>query len=420
MVAGRKWGNLVSDATVTIKGRAPGEADFFYTLDRVLGGLLAALKAGRVDEAVDVYSRCREDIGFQLISRAQADPELFKQTANLFFRARDFARAAYCCEHLEEHQKAAQLYERCDDYAHAAQMYASCGDRAKAAEMFEKDGNLVEAARLFRDQKEPLRAAACFERAKRPFDAATMYQEAGRLEKAIEVLNTIDDEHPERKVANRVIKDLMAQANLRRAATGQMPAAQVGPASALAAPTLSGPVGEAAAAPPAPRPAPAPEPILVGGGQLGEGGTGIVTVMEGFNVLHELPLFSELSLPELKSIYHLCEVTTVQAGDVVIRAGQPAEALFVVMNGELEVRTRAGDHVTMLGVGQHAGEMSLVDDAPAGVDVVVGAPGRVLRLDRRGFRQVLATHDALALRVMKVFVKVLTERLRETTARIGR
>ncbi|HEY4223736.1 MAG TPA: hypothetical protein VGO62_20405, partial [Myxococcota bacterium] len=179
----------MSETTITIKGRAPGEADFFYTLDRVLGGLLAALKAGRVDEAVDVYSRCREDIGFQLIARAQNDPELFKQTANLFFRSRDFSRAAYCCEQMEEHDKAASLYERCDDFAHAAQMYAAAGDRVKAAEMFEKDGNLVEAAKLFRDQGEHLRCATCYERAGKHFDAATAYQNAGKLEKAIEVLN---------------------------------------------------------------------------------------------------------------------------------------------------------------------------------------------------------------------------------------
>ena len=47
--------------------------------------------------------------------------------ANLFFRARDFSRAAYCCEHLEEPIKAAQLYERCDDWPQAAQMYAAAG-----------------------------------------------------------------------------------------------------------------------------------------------------------------------------------------------------------------------------------------------------------------------------------------------------
>jgi CRP/FNR family transcriptional regulator, cyclic AMP receptor protein len=400
----------VSDATVTIRGRAAGEADFYYTLDRVLGGLLVALKGGRIDEAVDVYSRCREDIGFQLIARVQADPALFKQTANLFFRARDYARAAYCCEQLEEYAKAAQLYERCDDWAHAAQMYAAAGEGAKAAEMFEKDGDLVAAARLFKDLKETLRAASCFERAKRPFDAATLYQEAGRFEKAIELLNAVDEDSPDRKVANKVIRELMAQANLKRSGTGQIAAAAIAPAGLAAA----GAGGAART------PGPVPEPILMGGGQLGEDGKGIVTVMDGFDVLKDLPLFAMLSLTELKSLYHLCEVVTVLPGQVLIRGGLAAEALFVVMDGELEVKTPAGDHVTMLGIGQHAGEMGLLDDAPAGVDVVARAPGRVLRLDRRGFQDALAGNDALALRVMKVFVRVLTERLRETTARVGR
>ena len=411
----------MSETTVTIKGRAPGEADFFYTLERVLGGLLAALKAGRIDEAVDVYSRCREDIGFQLIARAQADPEIFKQTANLFFRSRDFARAAYCCEQLEENDKAASLYERCDDWAHAAQMYAAAGDRTKAAEMFEKDGNLTEAAKLFKDLGEHMRSASCFERAGKHFDAATAYQAAGKLEKAVEVLNLIDDDSPDRKVANKVIKELMAQANLKRAATGQTSVAQV--QTAMGAPAASAVPRGAPGSPGTPRaPAPVvvPEPILVGGGPLPESGKGIVTVMEGFELLKDMPLFSDLSLSELKSLYHLCELTDVRAGDVLIRAGQPAPALFVVQTGELEVRTPAGDHVTALGMGQHAGEMSLVDDGPAAVDVVVSGAGRVLRLDKRGFRDVLATNDSLALRITRVFLRVLTERLRETTARIGK
>lgn len=394
----------MSETTVTIRGKAPGEADFFYTLERVLGGLLAGLKAGRIDEAVDVYTRCREDIGYQIISRAQGDQELFRQCANLFFRARDYSRAAYCCEHLEEHIKAAGLYERCDDWPQAAQMYAAAGDRTKAAEMFEKAGNLTEAAKLFKDLGEQLRAAACFERAHKHFDASQAYQAAGRTEKAIEVLNLIDDDSPDRKIANKVIKELMAATQLKRSNTSQLAVADV-----------------TAAIKPAPVNMPGvPEPILVGGGQIAESGRNIVTVMEGFEVLRELPLFADLSLSELKGLYHLCELVNVDGGAVLIKAGQPAPALFLVMRGELEVRTPAGDLVTALGIGQHAGEMSLVDESPATVDVVASAPSRIIRLDKRGFREALAANDGLALRVLRVFVRTLTERLRETTSRIGR
>ena len=396
----------MSDTTVTIRGKAPGEADFFYTLERVLGGLLAALKAGRIDEAVDVYTRCREDIGYQIISRAQGDQELFRQCANLFFRARDYSRAAYCCEHLEEHIKAAGLYERCDDWPQAAQMYAAVGDRAKAAEMFEKAGNLTEAAKLFKDLGEHLRAAGCFERAHKHFDASQAYQAAGKIEKAIEVLSLIDEDSPDRKVANKVIKDLMAQTQLKRSNTAQLAIADVTAAVKVSPAPVSVPGAVVM------------EPILVGGGTIAETGKNIVTVMEGFEVLRELPLFAELSLSELKGLYHLCELKNVDPGAVLIKAGQPAPALFLVMRGELEVRTPDGAVVTALGIGQHAGEMSLVDESPATVDVIASAPSRIIRLDKRGFREALSASDGLALRVMRVFLRTLIERLRETTARI--
>lgn len=392
--------------TVTIRGRAPGEADFFYTLDRVLGGLLAALKAGRIDEAVDVYTRCREDIGYQIIARAQGDADLFKQVANLFFRARDFARAAYCCEHLEEHAKAAQLYERCDDFAQAAQMYAAAGDRLKSAEMFEKDGAVVEAAKLYRELGDHLRAAVCFERAAKRFDAATCYQTAGKHEKAIEILNLIDEDSPDRKVANKLIRELMSEAKLQRAPTSQIPAAQI-PTDGAAPAKPTGPV--------------APEPILLGGGQLPESGKGLVTVMEGFEALHGLPLFAEVSLADLKALYHLCEVRDVAPGDVVIRAGAPADALSIVLAGELHVRAPgAATPLTVVSAGQYVGEMTLVDDGAATVDVVATEPSRLLRLASRGFQHVLQTHDGLALRIYRAFNRVLAARLRDTTARLSR
>lgn len=387
--------------TVTIRGRTPDETDFFYTLERVLGGLLAALKAGRIDEAVDVYTRCREDIGYQIIARAQGDAELFKQVANLFYRARDFARAAYCCEHLEEHAKAAQLYERCDDFAQAAQMYAAAGDRLRSAEMFEKDGAVAEAAKLYRDLGDHLRAAVCFERANKRFDAATSYQAAGKHEKAIEILNLIDEDSPDRKVANKLIKELMSEAKLQRAPTSQMAAADVAPHKA------PGPV--------------TPEPILLGGGQLPESGKGLVTVMEGFDALHGLPLFAEVSLVDLKALYHLCDVKEVSAGEVVIRAGAPADALSIVLAGQLHVCAPGSSApLSVVSPGQYVGEMTLVDDGAATVDVVAAQPTRLLRLASRGFQHVLQTHDALALRVYRAFNRVLAARLRDTTARLSR
>jgi tetratricopeptide (TPR) repeat protein len=369
--------------TVTIRGKNPDEKDFFYSLDRVIAGLLTALEQGRIEEAVDVYMRCRDDIGYQVIARAQGNPEAFKQVANLFYRARDYARAAFCCEQLEEHTKAAALYERCDDYAAAAQMYAAGGDKLKAAEMFDKSGAFVDAAKLFSAVGEPVRAAACLEKAQRHFDAAREYLAAGRREKALELLQLVDVDSADKKEANRLIKEIMAQ-TLQRAPTQSVPAV-----------------------------------VDIGGGPLPAPGQ-VVTVMEGFDFMKRLPLFEELSLPELKSVYHLCEIKTFAPGSVLIADGQPAPALFIVLEGQLQVRAGSGEVIATLAVGAHAGEMSLIDDGPATASVTASLPTRTLRLDRRGFKDVLAAQDGLALRVTRVMLRVLVARLRETTARLGR
>ncbi len=374
--------------TVTI--RAADGTEYAYALDRVLEGLISALRAGHVDAAVTLYAQIREDVAFQLINKTQADTEVFRQVANLFFQARDFARAGYCCEQLDEPQKAAQLYERGGDFSAAAQMYARAGETKKAAEMFEKAGSLSDAAKLFLmvgGEDNVVRAAMCFEKAGRTFDAACAWEDAERLEKALGLFLSIDEDSPEKKHADAHAKALQGRLSLKRAQTGQMLA-----------------VG--------------PDVVDIGGGVVNDAHSPSVTMMEGFEALRRVPLFGELSLAELKTVYHLCQVTDVAFGQKLVEAGHASPALWIVLNAVVDVRGAGGRDVARLNAGDHLGEMGLFDDAPSGVDVVVAAPGRVLRLDKIGFRDAMAANDAFAVRVHKVLFLTMRDRLRETTDRL--
>lgn len=384
--------------TVTIRGADGGE--FFYTLERVVQGLIQTLASGRVDEAADLYSRIREDIAFQLIAKTQGNPEVFQQVANLFYRARDYQRAAYCCEQLDEQEKAAQLYERASDPTAAAQCYAAAGQKLKAAEMFEKAGNLVEAAKLYLLEQTPeaaVRGAMCFEKAQRPFDAAQAWEKAGKDEKALALYAAVEDDSPDKKMATRLAKELLERSKLKRAATGQIPAfVDVTGGAAVGADVAS-----------------------MGGGTIDDDGRNRVTLMEGFDFFGRLPLFSELSLAELKAIYHLCDVVRVPFGDKLVEAGQASSALWVILDGSVDVRGTSGRDVARLETGAHVGEMGLFDDAPAGVDVIAATAVRALRLDKRGFRDLMAGNDAFAVRVWRVLFLTLRDRLRATTDRLA-
>ncbi|HET6765478.1 MAG TPA: Crp/Fnr family transcriptional regulator [Longimicrobiaceae bacterium] len=82
--------------------------------------------------------------------------------------------------------------------------------------------------------------------------------------------------------------------------------------------------------------------------------------------------------------------TPVQAGQVLLREGEPAEAIFVVLEGACSVTSAEldGEDLPTLGVGEIAGGLAYVRRMPPRVTVLAAAPGAVLwvpfeRLDER-------------------------------------
>jgi hypothetical protein len=238
----------------------------------------------------------------------------------------------------------------------------------------------------------------CFEKAQRPFDAAQAWDKGNKPEKALALYAAVDDDSPDKKMATRLGKELLERSKLKRAETGLIPAfVDVNAGGAV--------VGAQVAA--------------IGGGTVDDDGSNRVTLMEGFDFFGRLPLFSELSLVELKSIYHLCEVVNVPFGGKLVEAGSASPALWVILDGSVDVRGRSGREVARLSPGAHVGEMGLFDDAPAGVDVVAAEAVRALRLDKRGFRDLMGANDAFAVRVWRVLFLTLRDRLRATTDRLA-
>lgn len=100
--------------------------------------------------------------------------------------------------------------------------------------------------------------------------------------------------------------------------------------------------------------------------------------------LRNIGLFGALNEEVL---VHLAEVLTVdlpEAGETLFREGEAANAMFVVVGGEMEVlkRSRSGidARVAVLGPGDWFGEMSIVDIQPRSATVRALAPGRLVRI----------------------------------------
>ncbi|MEO6598644.1 MAG: cyclic nucleotide-binding domain-containing protein [Polyangiaceae bacterium] len=100
--------------------------------------------------------------------------------------------------------------------------------------------------------------------------------------------------------------------------------------------------------------------------------------------LRSIGLFGALSDEVLIHLSTTLSLQSPEAGEIVFREGDDANAMYVVLRGEMEVlkkSKRATEaRVALLGPGDWFGEMSIVDIQPRSATVRALAPGRLLRI----------------------------------------
>ena len=100
--------------------------------------------------------------------------------------------------------------------------------------------------------------------------------------------------------------------------------------------------------------------------------------------LRSIGLFGALSDEVLVHLSTTLSVQTPDAGEIVFREGDDANAMYVVLHGEMEVLKKSKRsteaRVALLGPGDWFGEMSIVDIQPRSATVRALAPGRLLRI----------------------------------------
>jgi CRP/FNR family transcriptional regulator, cyclic AMP receptor protein len=105
-------------------------------------------------------------------------------------------------------------------------------------------------------------------------------------------------------------------------------------------------------------------------------------------------------------------------GHVLIREGEPVDALFIVLDGGLDV-TSGGKLVATLLSGEMVGEISFVDARPPSATVSASRSCTVLAIPRAILHARLNSDPWFASRFFRALATFLADRLRMTTARLG-
>ncbi len=105
------------------------------------------------------------------------------------------------------------------------------------------------------------------------------------------------------------------------------------------------------------------------------------------------------------------ETRSFQAGQPVFTEGQAGDAMYAVVEGEVQIVLR-GKVLETIGEGGIFGELALLDDRPRSASAIAGTDCRVAVIDLKRFTVLTQQTPFFAVEVMGV----MAERLRRITA----
>jgi tetratricopeptide (TPR) repeat protein len=203
-----------------------GEGGQFLATGKVVTFIRAHLAKNEVNEAVALYESCVENVGDALMVGFKSDSkQIQKGMANLFYRARDYKRAAVACEAIGEWAAAAKAHEASMQWQKAASCYTKAGDKAKAAAMTQKAGDPRRAAEMFFDANDAHAATGALEAANDYLGAAQLSIRAGDKKRAAQQLAQVPPTDKNYAQATGMLADILAELGRKDLAIQRLAAA---------------------------------------------------------------------------------------------------------------------------------------------------------------------------------------------------
>jgi CRP/FNR family cyclic AMP-dependent transcriptional regulator len=103
---------------------------------------------------------------------------------------------------------------------------------------------------------------------------------------------------------------------------------------------------------------------------------------------------------------HSKDTTQFQAGAVIFSERQPGDLMYVVLDGEIEIRVR-NELLELVKAGDVFGEMALIDAKKRSATAIARTDSRVAYVNEEGFVRMVQKEPHFAIDVMRILAKRL-------------
>lgn len=140
--------------------------------------------------------------------------------------------------------------------------------------------------------------------------------------------------------------------------------------------------------------------------------------MKEKDALSQVYLFRELAPHEMERVLSISKEKKVKKNEIVFKEGDIGDAFYLIVTGSVRISTLVPgvgeEALTILSEGEYFGEMALIDDAPRSASAIANDDGMLLYIGKDDFRKLLEQQTDIAYKLLWVFTKTLSARLRKT------
>jgi voltage-gated potassium channel len=116
-----------------------------------------------------------------------------------------------------------------------------------------------------------------------------------------------------------------------------------------------------------------------------------------WGMVARIPLFSQLSAAQVADVIKILRAQKVDKGAIIARRGEPAHSMYLIVDGEVEIRLRHR-HVK-LGAGHFFGEIAALRQSKRSATVQALQPTRLLALDASDLHGLMDREPQIASRI---------------------
>ena len=146
---------------------------------------------------------------------------------------------------------------------------------------------------------------------------------------------------------------------------------------------------------------------------------GSKSISELAALLGATDLFADQEEVLLQEFAGRCGQTYLAPGEVLIREGDPADSLYILVSGRLRVLVRQPDGaeatVSEVGRNEVVGEMSIISDEPRSATVIAIRDSELLSFSRENFEHIVEKHPRAMLKI----ARLIAGRLRRSSRSQG-